>query len=132
KQNPHQNIINNTITKTYTETKFRIKWTKPMIVIPATTKGTEENLSNIRFNGVKKMINDTTPYVLRSIPVVEEVIPISVTFKGNAKASVPLLIMIANAASDACKTSGCFNKGVNSEKLNFPFSVDLKDSSIYL
>src|SRR5699024_12452765 len=101
KQNPHQNIINNTITKTYTETKFSIIWTKPMIVIPATTKGTEENLSNIRFNGVKKMINDTTPYVLRRIPVVEKVIPISVTFNGNATGSEQSLIMMPTAARDA-------------------------------
>src|SRR5699024_5877343 len=103
-----------------------------MIVIPVTTKVTGENLSNIRFNGVKKTIKATIPYVLRSIPVVEDVMPISSTFNGNAKASVQLLIIMAKAASDACMTNGCFNNGVNSEKLNFPFSVVLKDSSINL
>src|SRR5690625_7351999 len=46
--------------------------------------------------------------------------------KGKANASVPLLIISAKAAKDACKTNGCFINPENCEKLNLPFSVDTK------
>src|SRR5699024_8438032 len=115
-----------------TDMRFIIIWTKPIVIIPITTRETGRYLSNILFKGVKKTIKATIPYVLSSMPVIEESKPISSTLSGKAKASVPLLIIIAKAGSDACKTNGCFNKGTNSEKLNFPFSVDLKDSSINL
>src|SRR5690625_577662 len=94
--------------------------------IPVTTNDTGEKRSYILFNGVRKTKRATIPYVLSKIPVVSESSPISPTFKGRANASVPLLIISAKAAKDACKTNGCFIKPENCEKLNLPFSVETK------
>src|SRR5699024_12156898 len=87
---------------------------------------TGEKRSYILFNGVRKTKRAMIPYVLSKIPVVSESSPISPTFKGRANASVPLLIISAKAAKDACKINGCFIKPENCEKLNLPFSVDTK------
>src|SRR5699024_11419051 len=99
KPTPYITINTRLIQKT--DIIYIIIWTKPIVIIPITTSETGRNLSYIRFKGVKKTIRATITYVLNIIPVVEESIPISSTFNGLPKARLPLLIIIANAASDA-------------------------------
>src|SRR5690625_2968395 len=114
------------------EMKFNIICTKPISDIPITTNISGEKRSYMRFKGDKKTIKAITPYVLSKTPVISEVNPMSDTFSGKAKANVPLLIISAKAANEACSTKGCFNNGVKSATESLPLSVETNDSFTYL
>src|SRR5699024_4741309 len=103
--------------------KLKIIKALPINKSPAKVSLIAEILSKIVLIGVRKTINATIPKVLNNIPVDSDVRSINDTFKGSAKASVPLLSINAKAAREALISNGCFNKGKKSLKLNFTRSV---------
>src|SRR5699024_12694801 len=94
---------------------------------PAKVSLIAEILYKIVLIGVRKTINATIPKVLNNIPVVSVVRSINSTFKGSAKASVPLLIINASTEREARISNGCFNKDKISIKLNVLRSVRTKN-----
>src|SRR5699024_8886250 len=78
----------------------------------------------------QKQTSAVIPNKLNSIPVAADVKSISATFSGNANAIVPLLIISAKAASEACSTAGFFSSGQKCLNDAFPLSVDIDDSLI--
>src|SRR5699024_11288494 len=101
--------------------------TNTIMPIPIVTNTTGTYLSYIRLSGVKNTTSAVIPNILNSIPVAADVKSISATFSGNANAIVPLLIISAKAASEACSTAGFFSSGQKCLNDALQLSIDLDD-----